>query len=63
MNSIEFYDLVVSMRKAQKEFYATNGQDWNSVRKPILDKSIELEKKCDAEISIVNAILDKRNGK
>lgn len=63
MNSIEFYDLVVSMRKAQKEFYATNGQDWNSVRKTMLDKSIELGKKCDAEISIVNAILDKRNGK
>lgn len=63
MNSREFYDLVVAMRKAQKEFYATKGQDWISVRKPICDKAIELEKKCDAEISRVNAILDKRNGK
>ena len=39
------------MRQAQKDFYATKGQDWHTVRKPLWDASLQLEKRVDAEIT------------
>ena len=35
---LAFFNLVKQMRQAQKDFYATKGQDWQSVRKPLWDK-------------------------
>lgn len=47
---LAFFNLVKQMRQAQKDFYATKGQDWQTVRKPLWDSSIQLEKRVDAEI-------------
>ena len=47
---LAFFKLVKQMRQAQKDFYATKGQDWQTVRKPLWDASIQLEKRVDAEI-------------
>lgn len=32
---LAFFNLVKQMRQAQKDFYSTKGQDWQSVRKPL----------------------------
>lgn len=47
---LAFFNLVKQMRQAQKDFYASKGQDWQTVRKPLWDASIQLEKRVDAEI-------------
>ena len=37
---LAFFNLVKQMRQAQKDFYATKGQDWQTVRKPLWDSPI-----------------------
>lgn len=53
MTPKEFFDLVTSMRKFQKEFFKTRNSD-------AFHKSIELEKKVDKEI---NRVLDVTGGR
>ena len=48
---LAFFNLVKQMRQAQKDFYSTKGQDWQSVRKPLWDKSLALEKRVDEYIA------------
>ena len=48
---LAFFNLVKQMRQAQKDFYASKGQDWQTVRKPLWDASLQLEKRVDAEIT------------
>lgn len=50
MNSREFYDKVVQMRQAQKEYFKTR----SSVA---LQRSKQLEKEIDNEIARVEAVL------
>lgn len=54
---LAFFNLVKKMRQAQKDFYATKWQDWKTVRKPIWDASLQLEKRVDAEIARGDACL------
>ena len=54
---LAFFNLVKQMRQAQKDFYASKGQDWHTVRKPLWDASLQLEKRVDAEITRVDAWL------
>jgi len=49
MNAKEFYDKVVLMRKAQKEYFATRSKDW-------LSESKRLEKEIDQEIDRVSKL-------
>lgn len=56
-----FFNLVKQMRQAQKDFYATKGQDWQTVRKPLCDASLQLEKRVDAEIERGDAWLQKQS--
>ena len=58
---LAFFNLVKQMRQAQKDFYATKGQDWHTVRKPLWDASIQLEKRVDAEITRVDAWLSQNS--
>ena len=58
---LAFFNLVKQMRQAQKDFYATKGQDWQTVRKPLWDASIQLEKRVDAEIERGDAWLQKQS--
>ena len=48
---IYYYILVNQMQQAQKHLYASKGQDWQTVRKPLWDASLQLEKRVDAEIT------------
>ena len=48
---LAFFNLVKQMRQAQKDFYASKGQDWQTVRKPLWDASLQLEERVDAEIT------------
>lgn len=50
MNSRQFFDRVVMLRKFQKEYFATRSKD-------SLRQSIALEKEIDAEIERVQVIL------
>lgn len=54
MNAKEFFDVVSQMREAQKSYFRTRS-------KSSLEKSKELEKQVDAEISKVNYILFERS--
>lgn len=54
---LAFFNLVKQMRQAQKDFYSTKGQDWQSVRKPLWDKSLALEKRVDEYIAHGDAYL------
>ena len=58
---LAFFSLVKQMRQAQKDFYATKGQDWHTVRKPLWDASLQLEKRVDAEITRVDAWLAQKS--
>ena len=58
---LAFFNLVKQMRQAQKDFYASKGQDWQTVRKPLWDASIQLEKRVDAEIERGDAWLQKQS--
>lgn len=49
---LAFFNLVKQMRQAQKDFYSTKGQDWQSVR-----KSLALEKRVDEYIAHGDAYL------
>lgn len=51
MNARQFYDLVVNMRYAQRQYFKTKMKKW-------LDDSILLEKRVDEEIERVQAILN-----
>ena len=53
MTPREFYELVVKMRKAQREYFATRTND-------ALSKSKQLERDVDAEIKRVEDIMNKR---
>ena len=55
MNAREFFDIVAKMRHAQKQYFATRSIEW-------LIESKDLEKKVDAEISRVNAVLAMKGG-
>ena len=55
MNAREFFDAVAKMRHAQKQYFATRSKEW-------LVESKDLEKKVDAEISRVNAVLAMKGG-
>ena len=48
---------IESFSQAQKDFYSTKGQDWQSVRKPLWDKSLALEKRVDEYIAHGDAYL------
>ena len=50
MNAREFFDLVSSMRKAQKEYFASRSQS-------ALNTSKQLEREVDKEINRVETIL------
>ena len=64
MNGRQFYDLVVEMRQAQKDYFAARKSGHPKEEfSYLLGKSKSLEQRVDAEISRVNAILDKKNGK
>ena len=54
---LAFFNLVKQMRQAQKDFYSTKGQDWQSVRKSLWDKSLALEKRVDEYIAHGDAYL------
>ena len=54
---LAFFNLVKQMRPAQTDFSASKGQDWHTVRKPLWDASLQLEKRVDAEITRVAAWL------
>lgn len=58
---LAFFKLVKQMRQAQKDFYASKGQDWQTVRKPLWDAFLQLEKRVDAEITRVDAWLAKNS--
>ena len=58
---LAFFNLVKQMRQAQKDFYASKGQDWQTVRKPLWDASLQLEKRVDAEIERGDAWLQKQS--
>lgn len=58
---LAFFNLVKQMRQAQKDFYATKWQDWQTVRKPLWDASIQLEKRVDAEIERGDAWLQQQS--
>ena len=49
MNAKEFFDKVVLMRKAQKEYFSTRSKDW-------LSESKRLEKEIDKEIERVSKL-------
>lgn len=53
MNAKEFYTTVVLMRRAQKQYFATRSQE-------ALNESKMYERRIDAEIERVTAILDKQ---
>jgi hypothetical protein len=53
MNSRQFFDRVVQLRKFQKEYFATRSKD-------ALRQSIALEKEIDAEIERVQSILNNK---
>ena len=55
MNAREFFDIVAKMRHAQKQYFKTRLAEW-------LIESKDLEKKVDAEISRVNAVLAMKDG-
>ncbi len=55
MNAREFFDIVAKMRHAQKQYFKTRLAEW-------LIESKGLEKKVDAEISRVNAVLAMKDG-
>lgn len=55
MNAREFFDTVARMRHAQKQYFKTRSAEW-------LIESKDLEKKVDAEISRVNAVLAMKGG-
>ena len=58
---LAFFNLVKQMRQAQKDFYASKGQDWHTVRKPLCDASLQLEQRVDAEIRRVDAWLSQNS--
>lgn len=58
---LAFFNLVKQMRQAQKDFYASKGQDWQTVRKPLWDASLQLEKRVDAEITRGDAWLSQNS--
>ena len=58
---LAFFSLVKQMRQAQKDFYATKGQDWHTVRKPLWDASIQLEKRVDPDITRSDAWLEQHS--
>ena len=53
MNAKEFYDTVVKMRKAQRDYFRTRSQR-------SLNESKQLEKLVDAEIKRVEEVLKKQ---
>ena len=55
MNAREFFDTVAKMRHAQKQYFKTRLAEW-------LIESKDLEKKVDAEINRVNALLAMKGG-
>lgn len=55
MNAKEFFNVVAKMRHAQKQYFKNRSTEW-------LIESKDLEKKIDAEISRVNAVLAKKGG-
>lgn len=50
MNARDFFDLVREMREAQRSYFLTRSKD-------LLEKSKQLEREVDREISRVDAIL------
>lgn len=56
MDAKSFFNLVAELRKNQKDYFTTRSKD-------ALSKSIELEKKVDAEIERVNRVLQEQNTK
>ena len=54
MDAKQFYDLVVKMREAQKNYFRSRSQVY-------LKESIQHEKEVDKEIKKVNAIVAKRD--
>lgn len=58
---LAFFNLVKQMRQAQKDFYATKGQDWQTVRYPLWDAAIKLEERVDAEIARGDAWLQQQS--
>ena len=55
MNAKDFFNVVAKMRHAQKQYFKNRSTEW-------LIESKDLEKKIDAEISRVNAVLAKKGG-
>ena len=53
MSAKEFYDKVVQMRHAQKQYFKTRSKEW-------LSKSLTLEKEIDTEISRVQGIIENK---
>ena len=58
---LAFFNLVKKMRQVQKDFYVSKGKDWHTVRKPLWDASLQIEKRVDAEITRVDAWLAKNS--
>lgn len=54
MNAKQFFETVVKMREAQKDYFRTRSQIY-------LTQSKQLEREIDNEIKRVNATLAKRN--
>lgn len=53
MTAKEFFDLVVEMRKHQKDFFSTRSTE-------AYQKSVKAEKQVDAEINRVNKIMSNK---
>lgn len=51
---LAFFNLVKQMREAQKNYYSSRSKDW-------LHKSLELEKRVDAEIARGDAYLQQHS--
>ena len=62
MNARQFFDMVVQMREAQKNYFALrkSGADQTTVRQA-LQYSLRLENQVDREISRVQEILKRTN--
>lgn len=54
MNAKEFFDVVVKMREAQKNYFKTKRSDY-------LSQSKQLEKQIDDEIKRVNEVIQKKS--
>lgn len=54
MNANEFFDVVVKMREAQKNYFKTKRSDY-------LSQSKQLEKQIDDEIKRVNEVIQKKS--